>query len=280
MKRQRWRNPGDDLGVVAVGLEGGGELGEAAGDVAGDFGGFLGGIERIGIGPNGAEGGAVLFLAEIGEEDAVVFRVREALVVAAGAGELGVEVDAVADVAHDEKRRAALGDGERGDVAAALVEGTFEGAVEGGGAAFAVAGFGGKRGRRQDVTATFGGALLGFADEVAGLVEVDVVGDGGAVGIHAGDGAVEDVEVFRGIGRGGIGAGDIEDVAEFGEEHLVVRTLSGTGVFPAGDEGVDLLGCGGRHAVGKWRIRRDAGGTPTIFRQGGKGGKIQRPGLI
>jgi hypothetical protein len=33
------------------------------------------------------------------------------------AGELGVEIDAVADVAHHEKRRAALGDGERGDVA-------------------------------------------------------------------------------------------------------------------------------------------------------------------
>ena len=83
----------------------------------------------------------MLFLAEIGEEDAVVFRVREALVMAAGAGELGVEIDAVADVANDEKRRAALGDGERGDVAAALVEGAFEGAVEGGGAALAVAGF-------------------------------------------------------------------------------------------------------------------------------------------
>ena len=53
-------------------------------------------------------------------------------------------------------------------------------------------------------------ALFGFADEVAGLVEVDVVGDGAAVGIHAGDGAVEDMEVFRGIGRGGIGAGEVE----------------------------------------------------------------------
>jgi hypothetical protein len=25
-------------------------------------------------------------------------------------------------------------------------------------------------------------------------------------------------------------------------------------------------------------IRRNAGGTPTVFRQGGKGGEIQRPG--
>ena len=69
---------------------------------------FLGGIERIGIGPDGAEELARFFpSAEIGEEDAVVFRVREALVMAAGAGELGVEIDAVADIADDEKRRAA-----------------------------------------------------------------------------------------------------------------------------------------------------------------------------
>ena len=248
---ERAGEEGAEDGGLDGGPVGGGGIGEH---------GELGGGEREGggdngIGPDGAEGGAVFFLAEVGEEDAVLFRVREALVMAAGAGELGVEIDAVADVANDEKRRAALGDGERGDVAAALVEGAFEGAVEGGGAALAVATFGGERGRRQDVSATFGGdALFGFADEVAGFVEVDVVGDGGAVGVHAGDGAVEDVEVFRGIGRGGIGAGDADDVAEFGEEHLVIGALGGTGVFPAGDEGVDLLGRGGGHGVGRsWR---------------------------
>jgi len=169
---------GDDARVVFVRFEGLGEFGKAAGDVAGDLGGFLGGIERIGIGPDGAEGGAVFFLAEIGEEDAVVFRVREALVMAAGAGELGVKIDAVADVANEEKRRAALGERERGDVAAALVEGAFEGAVEGGGAALAVAGFGGGGFGEFVGGGIDGGALLGFVDEVARFVEVDVVGDG------------------------------------------------------------------------------------------------------
>jgi hypothetical protein len=196
----------------------------------------------------------VLFLAEIGEEDAVVFRVRETLVMAAGAGELGVEIDAVAHVADDEKRRATLGDGERGDVATALVKGALEGAVEGGGAALAVAGFGGKRAWRPVIAATFGDALFGFEDEVAGLVEVDVVGDGGAVGVHAGDGAIEDVEVLRGIGRGGIGAGDADDVAEFREEHLVVRALGGPGVFPTGDEGVDGIRRHAADSSGWWRL--------------------------
>jgi hypothetical protein len=58
---------------------------------------------------------------------------------------------------------------------------------------------------------------------MAGPVDVDVVGDGGAVGILAVDGAIEDVEVLPGIRRGGIGAGNFEDVAEFGEEHQLVR---------------------------------------------------------
>lgn len=44
----------DDLGVVATGFEGFGELGKAVGDVAGHLGVFFGGIERIGIGPDGA----------------------------------------------------------------------------------------------------------------------------------------------------------------------------------------------------------------------------------
>ena len=93
--------------------------------------------------------------------------------------------------------------------------------------------------------------MLGFIDEMPGLVEVDVIGGGGAVGIDPGDGAVEDVAVLRGLGCGGVRAWDADDVAEFGEEHLVVRPLGGPGGFPAGDEGGDLRG-GGGHGVGKF----------------------------
>ncbi len=59
----------------------------------------------------------------------------------AGAGELGVEVDAVADIADDEKRRVAFRRGQRGDVFAGLVVGALEHLVEDGSAALAVAGF-------------------------------------------------------------------------------------------------------------------------------------------
>jgi hypothetical protein len=91
--------PGDGLGLVAIGFEGLRELGEAGGDVAGDLGSFLAGIERVGIGEDEAQALANLRLVEIGEEDAVVFRIGESLVASAGAGELGVEVDGVADIA-------------------------------------------------------------------------------------------------------------------------------------------------------------------------------------
>ena len=63
----------------------------------------------------------------------------------------------------------------------------------------------------------------------------------------AGDGAVKDVEVLRGIGRGGVRAGNSDDVAQFRQEHLVVRPLGGSGSFPAGDESGDLLGGGFGH---------------------------------
>ena len=81
---------------------------EHLGDGAGDLRGAAGGIEREGIGPDEAEGFADLGQGELGEEDAVRGRVRERGVGAAGAGELGVEIDAVADIDDDEEGRAAF----------------------------------------------------------------------------------------------------------------------------------------------------------------------------
>ena len=74
-----------------------------------------------------------------------------------------------------------------------------------------------------------GEALFGFVDEVAGFVEVDVVGRSAAVWVGAGDGTVEDVEIPRGVRRGGVRARDADDVAQLGEEHLVVCPLGSAG---------------------------------------------------
>ena len=85
----------------------------------------------------------------------------------ASARELGVEVDAVADIADDEKRRAAFRRGQRGDVFAGLVVGALENLVEGGSAALAVAGlFAGLVRNEVEQGAFLGGfgkgALFGF----------------------------------------------------------------------------------------------------------------------
>lgn len=151
------------------------------------------------------------------------------LILAASAGELGVEDDAVADIADDEEGRAALLRRQGGDVAACLVVGAFKGFIKGGGAALAMAGLGGVGLGGEFVGGIGGEALLGFVDEVARLVEVDEIRGAGAIWVGAGDGAVEDVEVLRGIGLGGGRARDAEDVAEFGEEHLVVCPLGSAG---------------------------------------------------
>lgn len=116
---------GDDLRFVPGGFEG---FGEAVGDVAGDLGGDFRRIERVGIGEDEAEAVADFGFPQVRQQDAVVGGIGEALVAPTGAGELGVEVDGMADVADDEEWRAAMGRGEVGDVVAALVVGTLEGA--------------------------------------------------------------------------------------------------------------------------------------------------------
>ena len=172
---------GDDLRVVAIGLKGLGQGGEAAGDVAGDLGGELGGIERMGIEPNSPEAVADFLPMEIRQGDAVGDGIGETLVLATGAGELGIEIDGMAHVANDEERRAAFLGWQGGNVAACLVVSTFEGLVEGWGAALTVAGLGGG-GFGEFLGSDMGRkALLCFRYEVTGFVEVDVIRGGGAV---------------------------------------------------------------------------------------------------
>ena len=163
----------------------------------------------MGIGENQAQAFEDFRAAEVGEEDAVVLGIREALVTSAGAGELGIEVDGVAHIADDEERRATVASRNGSDVIAALVIGAFQGFVEGRAAPAAMAGFGGGRWPgliRADT-------LFGFQHEVGGFVEIDVIRDRRAIRIHAGHGAVEYVSVLFRIGRSGIGPWDFEEIA-------------------------------------------------------------------
>lgn len=157
-------------------------------------------------------------------------RIGEADVGAAGAGELGIQLEAVADIADDNEGRATLAGGEVLHIAAGLVIGALQREVPCGGAAFAVTEFG-----------RIGGfhALLGFEDEGAAAVEVYAPGGDGAVGPGTVDAALEDVGILGVVRLGGIGPREVEEVAEFEEEELGIGALGSAGVFPAGDEGLD-----------------------------------------
>ena len=276
-----------DFGVVAVLVEGFGEFREGFGHLTGDGGGVFGGIEGMGISPDAAEAVADFRAVEIREGDAVEDGIGEAFVLPAGAGELGVEVDGVADIADDEEGRTALGGGEGGDIFPGLVVGAGEDFVEGGGAAFAVAGFlgggacGPGGGDEVEEGAGFGGfeegALFGFKDEAAGFVEIEVAAGGGAVGFLVGDGAFEDVAVFGVVGAGGFRVRDVEDLtAEFREEEGVVGFFGAAGFFPTGDEGSDGFGGWIRHWLHWNKFGQDAKAKCWLsvgrsFREDGQG---------
>ena len=87
--------------------------------------------------------------------------------------------------------------------------------------------------------------LFGFEHEVAALVAVDPPRRGAAVAVPERDAALEDVGVVACVFPRRVGRGDVEQVAEVGDEELVVRQLRPVGVLPAGEEG---FGGQGGHA--------------------------------
>ena len=175
---------------------------------ASDFSRILGAIQRVGIAPDPAEEIAGFLLVQVFQRDAVGARIGETLILPAGAGELGVKIEGVPDIADDEKRRSPLLRWERVDVSLALCVGALEGFVEGGGAAFPVTGgnhdgFSEIREERLvgiGLVAVRVHALLGFKDEVAGFVEVDPVGSAAAVRFFPINPALEGVGVPLVIG--------------------------------------------------------------------------------
>src|SRR5699024_3609464 len=127
---------------------------------------------------------------------AVTARVGIRRVLAAGAGEFGVDLDHVAHVHHQQKRRAAFGGRQGADVALPLAAGFFHGRVPGRCTALAVAlflvlGEGFLDARQQIFAAIIVYALFGLADKAALPVEVDIVGRLPAVAIREAHAALE-----------------------------------------------------------------------------------------
>ena len=232
---------GDAVGIVAAALQRGRDFGEVLGEGAGDGGGAPRGVERERIRPHLPQRGADALVAQVVEEDTVARLVGERDVVLALPREVGVQVDAVADVHHEQEGRPAVGVGEGAGVAEGLVLGPRHGALPGAAPAVGVPvgadglvdaerlGLGGRR---------LVAALLGFQHEAALLVQVDEA----ALAVLAGavvHPPLEDVIVGRRVGPGRIGTGHAEHVTQLAEEELVVGSLGRAGTAPALDEGVN-----------------------------------------
>jgi hypothetical protein len=172
----------------------------------------------LGVGPDACEAvdqpplaRAALGVEEVFKEEAMGEVVGEGGVGFSEAGEVGVGFDGIADIDDEEEGGIVVGDGA--DVGFGLSFGADEGVVPELGAANAVAFFEFGSGGGADVGfglfVLFFNALLCFEDEVGFVVEVDKVGRGFSIGVGDGDSAVEDIDVFRIVGCGGMGLGEL-----------------------------------------------------------------------
>jgi len=87
--------------------------------------------------------------------------------------------------------------------------------------------------------------LLGFEDETTAFVEVDASTGGCAVRMMLGDSNLKRVSLIT--GRAGVG--NVEEIAEFGEEKLAIGAFGGAGGGPASDERDGGVGGHGRPQV-------------------------------
>ncbi len=99
---------GDGVGRVPLGFECLGKFGEQGCNAARDGDAPALRVERVRLGPDGAQPLADFGVGQIGEIDAEGCGVRKLRVMFAGAGEIGIEIEAEADVADDQEWRPSL----------------------------------------------------------------------------------------------------------------------------------------------------------------------------
>ncbi len=110
-----------------------GQLGQFVGHLARDAGADAGGVQAFGVQPDAAQLLAHLFQGQVGQRQAVAARVGKGCVGGTAAGEIGVQLNHVAHVHHQQKRRAALGNfvsGQGAGIAFGLGTGAQQGIVK------------------------------------------------------------------------------------------------------------------------------------------------------
>jgi len=221
--------------------------GEALRDGAGDAGGVARRVERGRIGPDADEALAHGRVPQVVEVDPEASAVRELVVDLPVAAEVGVDLEAVADVADDEKRRRIVADRQQPHVGFGLLARIDHEHVPGpvGAPPPLVGGRNHEERQLPDdlVAGTLQAGLLGLEDEAAAPVEVDARMGDRAVAVDAPDGALEDVVVALRRGAGGLGPRQPKRVAELDQEQAVIGPLlPALAALPPPDEGVDRVG--------------------------------------
>lgn len=105
--------------------------------------------------------------------------------------------------------------------------------------------------RGAEACAGLVGTLLCLEDEVPALEQIDKADRLLSPFVRDGNRLLEDVRVAFGIGGGGVGRIDVEDLTEVDDERLRIRPLGRRGVTPFGEEfGRSQLGAVYRKEVG------------------------------
>ena len=215
------------------------QLGQQPGDAARHLGALQSRVERLRIGPNGTQLPARVGPPQVGEIEAEAFAIGELRVVLAGAGEVGIEVEAEADVADDQERRPALLRRDIAGIALGLpldllhVSRPFRRVADVKPALVVVIQLerrGLDPGRR---------ALLGFQHEAAALIEVDALAARAAVVAVMPDRALQ--AVVAAAGRA-VRALHAQDIAQLVQECRVVCPLRHAGAVPTEDKALHRVG--------------------------------------
>ena len=204
--------------LVAALLQRAGECGQLRGHLARDAGAGAAGVEAVGLQPDAAQGVAHFAFGQVGQREPMAARVRKRRVGGAAAAEFRVQLNDVAHIHHQQKRRPALKGGQGARVALGLGAGAQQGVVK----ALGVRG---------------GAQLFGLKHKVAAPVAVDSPGAQASVAVGKGDGALEHVALLR----RGVRRFHAQQVAQLTHKALRRGQLAGSHALPAGDEGLGGL---------------------------------------